>query len=233
MKYIHTLLLLLFVSLTIQGQEIDDNILSNRHYKNRMELFRFSPTKKRQIVFFGNSITEIGKWSSYFPNHDVVNRGISGDNTDGMIARIHEVVKGKPSKIFLMAGINDISLQRSNEVILRQTKLLLRQIKAGSPDTEIFVQSILPINTQKLKYSRLKDKQQQIEDYNTMLKAMCNEMDITYIDVYSKLLDSPRNLNPQYTQDGLHINNEAYQEWVKILKPYLEEKNKFNINLRK
>lgn len=224
MKHIHTLLLLLFVSLTIQGQEIDDNILSNRHYKNRMELFRFSPIKKEQIVFFGNSITEIGKWSSYFPNHDVVNRGISGDNTDGMIARIHEVVKGKPEKIFLMAGINDISLQRSNEVILRQTKLLLRQIKAGSPDTEIFVQSILPINAQKLKYSRLKDKQQQIEDYNTMLKAMCNEMDITYIDVYSKLLDSPRNLNPQYTQDGLHINNEAYQEWVKILKPYLEEK---------
>lgn len=123
-----------------------------------------------------------------------------------------------------MAGINDISLQRSNEVILRQTKLLLRQIKAGSPDTEIFVQSILPINAQKLKYSRLKDKEQQIEDYNTMLKAMCNEMDITYIDVYSNLLDSPRNLNPKYTQDGLHINNEAYQEWVKILKPYLEEK---------
>ena len=221
MKYIHALFLLLFISLAIQGQEIDDNILSNRNYKNRMELFRLNPIKEGQIVFFGNSITEIGNWTSYFPNHEVANRGISGDNTDGMIARIHEVVKAKPSKIFVMAGINDISLQISNEVILRQTKLLLRQIKAGSPDTEIFVQSVLPINAQKLKYSRLKDKQQQIEDYNTLLKAMCEEMDITYIDVYSKLLISPQNLNPKYTKDGLHINAEAYQEWVKVLKPYI------------
>lgn len=189
-----------------------------------MQEFRAKPLKQNPIVFFGNSITEIGKWATYFPNQSVVNRGISGDNTDGMLARIHEVIAAKPSKIFIMAGINDISLQRENDVILRQIRLLIRQILAGSPETKIYIQSILPINAEKLKYSRLKGKEQQIEDCNKQLKLICEEMNITYIDIYTHLLDKPRNLDPKYTMDGLHINQQAYQVWAKVIKDYVEEK---------
>lgn len=217
--------MLILAPILAQGQqEIDENILDNNHYNKRLQIFKSNPIKEGQIIFFGNSITEIGKWQSYFPHHPVANRGISGDNTDGMLARIHEVIDAKPSKIFLMAGINDISLQRSNEVILRQVKLLLRQIRAGSPNTQIFVQSLLPINNQKLKYSRLKDKEEQIEEYNIGLKNMCEEMNITYIDVYTHLLTGAQTLNPAYTHDGLHINNEAYGKWVEVLRPYIENK---------
>lgn len=223
MKFIKLISFLFILPLVVSGQEIDDNILANKYYKQRMEVFKANPMKKGQIVFFGNSITEAGKWDVYFPNHNTVNRGISGDNTDGMLARIHEVIVAKPSKIFIMAGINDISLQRDNEVILRQVKLLLRQIVAGSPETKIYVQSTLPLNTEKLKYGRLKGKEKQIEEYNKGLKSLCEQLGVVYVDVYTHLLDKPLNLDPKYTADGLHLNKEAYKIWVGLIKNYVEE----------
>lgn len=223
MKFIKLIIFLFVLPLIASGQEIDDDILANKYYKQRMEVFKANPMKKGQIVFFGNSITEAGEWNLYFPNHNTVNRGISGDNTDGMLARIHEVIAAKPSKTFMMAGINDISLQRDNEVILRQVKLLLRQIVAGSPDTKIYVQSTLPLNTEKLKYGRLKGKEKQIEEYNEGLKSLCEQLGVMYVDVYTLLLDKPLNLDPKYTADGLHINKEAYKIWVGLIKNYVEE----------
>lgn len=223
MKIIKLLLLSLFISSTSMAQEIEENILENAHYIERCKIFQSEPLKKGQIVFFGNSITEAGKWSVYFEQKQPANRGIAGDNTEGMLARIHEVISARPAKIFIMAGVNDISLQRSNDIILRQMKMLLRQIKASSPQTQIYVQSTLPICNEKLKYSRLKGKEVQIENYNTLLKSLCYEMQITYIDIYSLLLEKPLTLDPKYTADGLHLNEEAYTIWSKAIKEYVEK----------
>lgn len=223
MKLLNTLILALFIPLFAMAQEIDENILQNATYLERSKEFKANPLKKGQIVFFGNSITQAGQWDTYFPNQKPANRGISGDNTDGMLSRMHEVIAAQPSKLFLMAGVNDISLQRDNATIIRQMRLLLRQIKAGSPDTQIYLQSALPLNAEKLKYSRLKGKEIQIENYNTLLKNLCNEFGITYVDVYSQLLEKPLTLKTEYTQDGLHINADAYAVWVKLIKKHVEE----------
>lgn len=223
MKLLNTLVLALFIPLFAMAQEFDENILENATYLERMQEFKKNPLTKGQIVFFGNSITQGGKWDTYFPKQKPANRGISGDNTDGMLSRMHEVIAAQPAKLFLMAGINDISLQRDNATVIRQMRLLLRQVKAGSPDTKIYLQSALPLNAEKLKYSRLKGKEIQIENYNTLLKNLCNEFDITYVDVYSQLLEKPLTLKAEYTQDGLHINAEAYAVWVKLIKEYVEE----------
>lgn len=224
MKAIKIACFLFLIPLLALGQEIDENLLENKHYIERMEYFKANPLKKGQIVFFGNSITEAGKWDTYFPKQQPANRGISGDNTEGMLARMHEVIASKPSKLFIMAGVNDISLQRSNDVIIRQMKMLLRQVKAGNPETKVYVQSSLPLCKAKLAYSRLKGKEIQIENYNTLLKNLCNEMNITYIDIYSLLLEKPLTLNEKYTSDGLHINEEAYKIWVEHIRKYVEER---------
>lgn len=223
MKQFGLFLLFIVIPLVLMGQEIDENILENKTYKDRILSFKKYPLSKGQIVFFGNSITFAGKWKTYFPKQNPANRGISGDNTDGMLARIHEIIIARPSKLFIMAGINDISLQRENETIIRQMKLLLRQVKSGSPSTAIYVQSTLPLCSDKLKYSRLKGKEKQIEEYNTLLKGMCEEMDIVYIDIYTHLLEKPLTLKAEYTLDGLHISKEAYAIWVEQIKRYVEQ----------
>lgn len=222
-KITKAILLLLFIPLFAMGQEIDENLLENAHYIKRMEHFKANPLKKGQIVFFGNSITEAGKWDVFFAKQQPANRGIAGDNTEGMLARMHEVIAAKPSKLFIMAGVNDMSLQRTNDVIIRQMKMLLRQVKAGSPETKIYVQSALPICDAKLTYERYKGKEIQIENYNTLLKALCNEMNITYIDIYSLLLEKPLTLNNEYTSDGIHIDEKAYNIWAEHIRKYVEQ----------
>ena len=75
------------------------------HHKNQFELL---PNRKKEIVFLGNSITARGNWSEWFNNKRIINRGISGDRTDGVLYRLDEVISSKPKKIFLLIGVNDI-----------------------------------------------------------------------------------------------------------------------------
>lgn len=223
MKLFYTLCLALFIPLLAMAQEFDENILKNETYIARIQEFKKNPLKEGQIVFFGNSITQAGKWDTYFKEQEPANRGISGDNTDGMLSRMHDVIAAKPKKLFMMAGVNDISLQRDNATIIRQVKLLIRQVQAGSPDTEIYIQSALPINAEKLKYSRMKGKEIQIENYNTLLKQLCNEYNIKYIDIYSHLLEKPLTLKAEFTSDGLHINEAAYKIWTDLIRADVEK----------
>ena len=47
-------------------------------------------------VFLGDSITEGGSWHELFPDSSVRNRGIGGDVTAGVLARIDQVRLGQP-----------------------------------------------------------------------------------------------------------------------------------------
>ena len=73
-----------------------------------MEKFKSEPMVTGKIVFLGNSITEMGDWKKLTGDSTVINRGIGGDITFGILQRLDEVLNRKPSKIFLLIGINDI-----------------------------------------------------------------------------------------------------------------------------
>jgi lysophospholipase L1-like esterase len=65
--------------------------------------------KPGSIVFLGDSITDFFRVNEFFPGVYVINRGISGDTTDGVLNRLAEsVYELSPSKIFLMIGTNDL-----------------------------------------------------------------------------------------------------------------------------
>ena len=71
----------------------------SEYYYERKEAFENSPDTKKEIIFLGNSITEGCDWKSLFPDKNVLNRGISGDVTRGVLNRIDEVTSSKPKKI--------------------------------------------------------------------------------------------------------------------------------------
>ena len=179
-------------------------------YTSRMRHFSENPLRERQIVFFGNSITQAGAWQDYFPEADVANRGISGDNTEGMLARIDEIVEAKPRRFFIMAGINDVSLARSNRKILRNYRHIVQALKAGSPQTQIYIQSVLPINNDFGRYKRLLGKEQQVEDLNRRLRLLALDENVVFVDLFPYFSDKERKLNRQYTGDELHLTPPAY-----------------------
>lgn len=94
------------------------------------------------IVFLGDSITEYGSWHELFPQAAVRNRGISGDNTTSMLGRIDQITCGKPAKVFLMIGTNDLSGGVSPKDIVTNTVKIVETLQKDSPHTKIFVQRI-------------------------------------------------------------------------------------------
>jgi len=188
------------------------------HYWVRLEKFRKEVTLPGKVVFLGNSITEGGNWKRLLKDSTVINRGISGDNTFGMVARMDEIVKLKPGSVFILIGTNDLSKSIPNEAIIENIFTIVSKIKAGSPKTKIFVQSILPVNEKVEKFPQQFNNGSHILIINDQLSRYAERLRYTYVDLYSKFLDDQGRLNASYTHDGLHLNASGYQHWLEVLK---------------
>lgn len=195
------------------------------HYKQRMDLFKQEKSiNNKSIVMLGDSQTENGgNWANRLKNKHVINRGIIGDNTEGVLNRLAEITIGKPKKILLTIGINDLSQGLNTASLIENVELILTRIQQDSPNTKILLQSVLPINDKKCKYRLLKDKTPVIQNYNLKLKELAIQKGIVFIDSYNLFLEDGSNnqLNPTITSDGLHINEYGYKIWSNYLEPYI------------
>ncbi|MDB5206130.1 MAG: family lipase [Flavisolibacter sp.] len=200
------------------AQKKIDSSYNNTYYQGRMDLFASLGGQKKAIVFLGNSITERGVWSELLPGEIIMNRGIGGDNTFGVLARLNDVIQYKPKKIFLLIGINDIGRGLPVDVISNNYRRIIEQVRTGSPKTKLFVQSVLPLNEKILKAEYLKGKRDSIIKLNTAIQAMAKEAKITYIDLHPVFEDAPEILKENLTIDGIHLKPSAYVVWVNYLK---------------
>lgn len=199
------------------------------HYYQRKASFEATPDTEDEIIFLGNSITEGGDWKALFPNKNVVNRGISGDVTEGILYRLSEITASRPNKIFLLIGTNDLARGKSESYVVDQIASILEGIKKESGHTEVFLQSILPVNPAVGdKFSGHKRNQQLIVSVNNKLMELSKSMHITFIDLHKKFRDPKGALKSKYTDDGLHLNGKGYQKWKKVLKPYMKEERKMS-----
>ncbi len=180
------------------------------------------------VVFLGDSITDFFRINEYFHGVYVINRGISGDTTDGVLFRLPESVYDlHPSKVFLLIGTNDIVEDKKEEDILLHIEQIIAAIHINCPDTKVYLESIYPVST--LKHKKVKKvivgkrTNEMICRINEKLERLAQDMDITYIDVYSHLVDETGNLRLEYTVEGLHLTVEGYRAAAAVLKPYVLE----------
>lgn len=195
------------------------------YWHQRASLFETLPIHKKDIVFVGNSITDGGEWFELFQNQNVKNRGISGDVAMGVYDRLTPIVSGQPKKIFLMIGINDLSSGTSIDTIASRIALIVDEIKAKSPVTKIYLQSVLPVTDEKKMFSGHTSRGKDIAPLNELIRQIAIEKAITYIDLYTAFINPQTNkLDVKYSNDGLHLLGSGYQYWATLIKPYLKEK---------
>lgn len=193
------------------------------YYYQRVEQFKKEPpVTNKDIVFVGNSLTEGGKWGELLKKKNIVNRGIVGDEIMGIYDRMEQILPGKPKKIFLMSGTNDVSHDLTTDEIVSRMALLIDRIQAESPKTKLYLQSLLPINESFGRYKRMNGKTSQIPEINEKLKVLAQEKGIVFIDLFPLFTQPGTNvLRSELTTDGLHLKEEAYTIWAKALKPYI------------
>lgn len=207
------------VALYTQAQERKE--YDTDHYRERIAYFGQNPIGENKIVFLGNSLTEGGQWDKYFPEAAPVNRGISGDNTEGILNRIDEIAGSYPAQLFILAGINDISQNIPNKQIIKHYRYIIQRVKDQSPETAIYIQSLLPINNDFRHYKRLIGKEKQIIKLNKELKKLASKEKIIFVNINPLYMDDQGKLDAQHTNDGLHLTETAYSIWVGELQKYI------------
>ncbi|MBN1150763.1 hypothetical protein JXA84_06040 [candidate division WOR-3 bacterium] len=223
--------LFLFLLLRIAATEIFDdsgNVFVNQNQKElywqRMNRFRNEneSISEGSVVFLGNSIIEAYRLDKYFPGIKIYNRGITGDRIGvgregGVLKRLREsCFRLKPSKIFLMIGINDIGDRyKPVQEIAQGYDLLVKSIFDSLPEVSLFVHSVLPTGGI---YSGLNPS---IDSLNYFLREIVDSRDreksIYYIDLHSLFSDSAGNLRRELTIEGLHLKECAYHIWTSAI----------------
>lgn len=194
----------------------------------KVEAFKSYPNSSNDVIFLGNSITAGTDWSELLQMPNAKNRGISGDITFGVLERLDEVIEGKPPKVFLLIGINDISRNIPDDVILSNYARIINRIQAGSPATKIYFQTLLPTNASFDKFKNHYHKEEHILRVNEGLKKLARKENVVIVDLYNLFLDNEAKLDSRYTHDGLHLNALGYLKWKKFLEDgdYLRDVDK-------
>lgn len=214
-KYILTFMLTLLSTMCISAQDA--------YWHRRVSLFDRLPVTENDIIFLGNSITDGGEFSEIFGNPNIKNRGITSDIITGVEKRLTQVTKGKPAKIFLLIGINDISHNLTVTQLAEMYERLVREIRRQTPGTELYIQSVMPIDNSYRRYKNLTDKENVIVQLNRKLPEIASRNGATYIDLWPALADNDGSLKKEFTNDGLHLTGAAYMAWADVLKPYIAE----------
>lgn len=184
-----------------------------------------------KLICLGDSLTEgygidlSKRWTDLLKNElniKIVNKGISGDTTAGMLARFQTmVVDLKPSHVIIFGGTNDISLGLKNNVILSNIVAMVKlalyhNIKPiiGVP-TSCFESKNLKSSNSKL-YLSSKKMIKRVQKFQEIIKEFAIDRELEYID-FSKSLTSS-----DYIEDKIHPNNNGHVKMMINVKDLLK-----------
>jgi len=135
----------------------------------------------------------------------VVNRGVCGDLTSGMLRRFsRDVVVEKPDYVIILGGTNDIGWLMDPAMIADNLSMIYdAALDAGIVPIACTVPSILGLDELIPPRSRL----------NRMIRTEAEKRSIASLDLFAATADSETNrLSEQYSADGLHLNMKGYRQ---------------------
>lgn len=208
----------LLLALTAAAQQWAND---DPYYARRVTHFAtLPPITRADIVMLGNSLTDGAEWNELLGNRHVKNRGIVGDIIQGLVDRLEPILEGKPKKLFILSGVNDVSHDVDGDSIGRVMEKLIVMVKQRCPRTKIYLQSMLPINNDFGRYKRLTGKEQVVLDGNRALQEVAQRQHVTWIDLFPLFADDEGKLRRDLTNDGLHLLGNGYLIWRDAILPY-------------
>jgi len=173
----------------------------------------------KKIVCIGDSLTagygiqSSQKWSSFLShelNIEIVNSGISGDTTSGMLARFYETaIKYSPKYIIITGGTNDIWLNLPDNIIIGNILAMTRHAKYYD------ITPIIGIPTPFFNIENFTDESpfidtitlsKRINSFQKVLKQFA-------LDDNQIFIDFTLNMTPKlFLKDGLHPNEKGHKQ---------------------
>lgn len=182
----------------------------------------------KDTLFIGDSLTKGIELNGIFPYDNV----LAYDGIDPETAATLKIIETKngnlltlldaannysPSRIYIMLGANGISYL-STQTLLDSYDRFVAQIMEIHPDSDIFIQSILPV-TAEFEEDFPYHSNTKIDEMNDLLRQMCKEKEIYFLNVSDVFKDDDGAMIKGFSaNDGLHLNGDAYDKWAEYLK---------------
>lgn len=124
---------------------------------------------------------------------------------------VKRIIRMNPPILVLHYGINMISVEKRHlNNYVNMYADIINQLKAALPDTRIIVSGIFPVDREIARAKRFG----MIDEYNSTLRAMCQKIDVEYMDSSSVLRAHPE----CYGSDGIHLSKAFYEKyWLRFI----------------
>ncbi|MBU1142605.1 MAG: hypothetical protein KKH92_03060 [Firmicutes bacterium] len=187
-------------------------------YQRKVKKFE-QMSEQGKATLIGDSMVAYLNLSKFGLEKEMINQGIAGDTTLGVLNRVHLVSRLNPKIVIISVGSNDMVL---TDLTFDETvKNILKVKKEIESDTnaKVYVMSLTPVLrdheiTNSMYVSNRTN--QDISYINHQLKERINETE--FINIYDDLIDNDGNLNYHYTTDGIHLNHKGYEHYTKHIK---------------
>lgn len=126
----------------------------------------------------------------------------------------------KFGKVFIMLGVNELGWSDFRSFVDDYGKMV-DDVKKDQPGAEIYLQSILPVTTQKSVSSTIYNNQK-IKNYNQAIQKLADQKKIKYLAVDTAVSDPSGALPPDAATDGIHLNAQYCKKWCDYLKTHTE-----------
>lgn len=176
-------------------------------------------SSRESIVFTGSSSIRLWKTlKESFPEHQILNTGFGGSQATDLLYHLEPLVlRFKPKKVFIYEGDNDIWSKKKSKEIIKTTAKIIQEIHKKNANTNIILVAAKPsLSRWKLrkKYQMLNRKFQKLSENNPLL---------SFVDVWSPMLEGRKPKTDIFIEDGLHMNQKGYDIWYETLKDLVHQ----------
>jgi len=179
-------------------------------------------------IFIGDSLTVgLGAYKILDENLVFASTGINPQTIltkacvekNGTTLTVADAIKDlTPKKIYIMLGSNGVAFL-SKEKVIELYGEFIDSVKTSHPDSQIYLQSIMPVTSSKEK-SDDRYANSKIDEYNEAILDLANKKEVYFVNVAEAVKDENGCLPDSSSSDGMHFGPSVYNLWLDYLREH-------------
>ena len=150
------------------------------------------------------------------PGWEVLNRGVNGERSDQIAARIaRDAIDLSPAAVIVIAGVNDVYQGRAAEHVTAQLRAMYD--RAAHAGIRVVAGTIVPYNTATPDQN---DRMHQINDW--ISRQVRADPAVAFVDTRAAVAAAGNPDRLAESPDGLHPSPGGYRRMADAIRPVLE-----------
>lgn len=130
---------------------------------------------------------------------------------------VQAIAENSLERVYIMLGTNELGWAYSQSFEQAYNRML-DEIAEACPQAEIILQTIMPVNRELMKNPKDYVNNERIAEFNEIIKNISNKRQMKCLDTHSIMCDENGNLYKEASTDGIHLNLQFCQRWLKFIK---------------